>query len=258
MQESKKELIEKFREKYKHLVPSNSKSGRDNVSNSIFVMTFEEFSDPKLREAKEKEAAETRKIIRDNLRSARPSNLHSYFGPSDRFGPTGRVAKEKKERLKEKKIIIKSGETGHTYENLLGDYLKGAREIVVEDPYVRMPHQIANFSRLCSLLLKLGDIKTLLLTTSFKDHFEKKQTTEILEIIKHELKNSDVEFLYEFIPHKHARNIICNNGWEIGIDRGLDIYQKPKVWNTIESVDYKSRPCLETEITIRKVRSDDG
>jgi len=45
-------------------------------------------------------------------------------------------------------VRIGYGDIGYTYENLFGAYLVGAKEMIVEDPYIRVPHQISNFMRL--------------------------------------------------------------------------------------------------------------
>ncbi|MBM3840668.1 MAG: hypothetical protein FJ398_22445 [Verrucomicrobia bacterium] len=69
--------------------------------------------------------------------------------------------------LKEKHIRIGYGDTGFTYESLFGDYLKGAKEITVEDPYIRVPHQLSNFLRFCELVVKVGTAQVINLVTGF-------------------------------------------------------------------------------------------
>jgi hypothetical protein len=53
-------------------------------------------------------------------------------------------------------VRIGYGDIGYTYENLFGAYLVGAKEMIVEDPYIRVPHQISNFMRFCELVVKVG------------------------------------------------------------------------------------------------------
>jgi len=47
-------------------------------------------------------------------------------------------------------------DTGYSYDVLLGDYLTGAKEVVVEDPYIRHNHQINNFVRFCEAVVRRG------------------------------------------------------------------------------------------------------
>ena len=49
----------------------------------------------------------------------------------------------------ERHYTIAYGDTGHSYDTIFGPYLPGAKSVVVEDPYIRMPHQVANFVRFC-------------------------------------------------------------------------------------------------------------
>lgn len=50
---------------------------------------------------------------------------------------------------KERHYRIHYGATGHSYDSIFADYLPGAEEVVVEDPYIRQQHQIVNFLRFC-------------------------------------------------------------------------------------------------------------
>jgi ATP-dependent Lon protease len=46
-----------------------------------------------------------------------------------------------KKLLKEGQIIIRDNQTGISYEKLFGDYLKEATEVIITDPYIRLPYQ---------------------------------------------------------------------------------------------------------------------
>jgi ATP-dependent Lon protease len=39
--------------------------------------------------------------------------------------------------LHEEHFTILYGDTGYSYESILGPYLRGAKELTVEDPYIR-------------------------------------------------------------------------------------------------------------------------
>ncbi|MCC8985779.1 MAG: BREX system Lon protease-like protein BrxL, partial [Nitrospira sp.] len=46
--------------------------------------------------------------------------------------------------LKEQHFTILYGDTGYSYESIMGPYLQGAKSVVIEDPYIRLQHQIQN------------------------------------------------------------------------------------------------------------------
>ena len=62
--------------------------------------------------------------------------------------------------LKEQHFSILYGDTGYSYESILGPYSQGAKAVVIEDPYIRLQHQIQNFVRFCETVLKAGTVKT--------------------------------------------------------------------------------------------------
>lgn len=70
--------------------------------------------------------------------------------------------------LQELHYTINYGDTGHTYDSIVGPYLRGARELVVEDPYIRAQHQIANFVRFCETVVKTPTVSKIHLITSYE------------------------------------------------------------------------------------------
>jgi ATP-dependent Lon protease len=67
----------------------------------------------------------------------------------------------------ERHYTIAYGDTGHSYDTIFGAYLPGAKSVVVEDPYIRMPHQVANFVRFCETVVKTDTVRTVTLFTSY-------------------------------------------------------------------------------------------
>ena len=61
--------------------------------------------------------------------------------------------------LQEQHFTILYGDTGYSYESILGPYLRGAKELTVEDPYIRLPHQLQNFVRFCETVVKALTVK---------------------------------------------------------------------------------------------------
>jgi ATP-dependent Lon protease len=152
--------------------------------------------------------------------------------------------------LQERHYTIFYGDTGHSYENIFGPYLQGAKQIVVEDPYIRLPHQIQNFVRLCETVVKLSNIKRIELITGYDDLVQKEEIEQKLGDLQQSLLEMDIILEYGFNPNLHDREVRLDNGWVIKIGRGLDFYQKPNSWFEAGANDLSLRRCLETKVDI--------
>lgn len=152
--------------------------------------------------------------------------------------------------LKEQHFTILYGDTGHSYESIMGPYLRGAKTVVIEDPYIRLQHQIQNFVRLCETALKFGTVKKISLITGYDDNTQLSDIAEKLEQLKQSLLELDVELEVKLNPNLHDREIRLDNGWVIKIGRGLDFYQKPGNWFEVGANDLSLRKCLETKVDI--------
>lgn len=155
--------------------------------------------------------------------------------------------------LKEQHFTIMYGDTGHSYETIIGPYILGAKSLIIEDPYIRAQHQIQNFVRFCEMAIKSGTIKKLTLITGYDDKTQLVEMAEKLEELKQSLLELDVELDIQLNEKIHDREIRIDNGWVIKIGRGLDFYQKPASWFEIGSHDQSLRRCLETKVDIFKV-----
>jgi len=156
------------------------------------------------------------------------------------------------EELPEKHFTILYGDTGHDYASIVGPYLKGAREIVVEDPYIRLPHQIQNFVRFCETVVRLSTIRGISLITSYDEKTNVSEMRDNLAAVKQSLLEIDVILNIKLNPNLHDREIRLDNGWIIKIGRGLDFYQKPTTWFEIGVNDLSLRKCLETKVDVYK------
>jgi ATP-dependent Lon protease len=154
------------------------------------------------------------------------------------------------EQPKEKHFSIFYGDSGYSYESIFGPYLVGAKSIEIEDPFIRMPHQIQNFVRLCEVVVKLSSIKRIDLITTYEDDTQKAEIEQKLVDLKQSLLEADVIFEFDFNPNLHDREIRLDNGWVIKIGRGLDFYQKPLSWYELGTNDLTLRKCLETKVDI--------
>ncbi|WP_291996328.1 BREX system Lon protease-like protein BrxL [Candidatus Accumulibacter sp. ACC012] len=152
--------------------------------------------------------------------------------------------------LREQHFTILYGDTGYSYESIMAPYLKGAKAVIVEDPYIRMQHQIQNFVRFCETLLKVGSVKKIRLITGYDDKTQLAEIAEKLEELKQSLLELDVELEVKLNPNMHDREIRLDTGWVIKIGRGLDFYQKPCSWFEVGANDLSLRRCLETKVDI--------
>ncbi len=152
--------------------------------------------------------------------------------------------------LKEQHFSILYGDTGHTYDSIIGPYLRGATEVTIEDPYIRAQHQIQNFLRLCETVVKAGTVKHIKLVTGYDDKKQRADAQEKLEEVKQSLLELDVVLDVQLNPNLHDREIRLDNGWSIKIGRGLDFYQKPGSRFEIGAQDLSLRKCLETKVDI--------
>jgi ATP-dependent Lon protease len=153
---------------------------------------------------------------------------------------------------KEQHFTIFYGDIGRSYESIVGPYLKGAKEITIEDPYIRLKHQIQNFVRFCEAVIKLSAIRKINLITSYDDKINVSEMRDLLDEVKQSLLEIDVELDIKLKPELHDREIRIDNGWVIKIGRGLDFYQKPNSWFEIGVNDLSLRKCLETKVDIFK------
>ena len=154
--------------------------------------------------------------------------------------------------VREKHFTIMYGDTGHSYETIIGPYLFGAKSVVIEDPYIRLQHQIQNFVRFCETVVKSGTVKRVDLITGYDDNTQLMEIHEKLEDLKQSLLEVDVILEVKLNPNMHDREIRLDNGWIIKIGRGLDFYQRPGSWFEIGTNDLSLRKCLETKIDIFK------
>lgn len=182
------------------------------------------------------------------IRSHHAPPLQPVFAPFEAGAPS--QPDQSINRPKEQHFTILYGDSGHSYETIMGPYLQGAKEVTIEDPYIRMQHQIQNFVRFCETCLKSGSIKTINLISSYDDSTQLADISEKLEDLKQSLVEADVVLNISLNPNLHDREIRIDNGWHIKIGRGLDFYQKPSSWFEVGANDLTLRKCLETKVDI--------
>ncbi|MCY4355935.1 MAG: BREX system Lon protease-like protein BrxL [Gammaproteobacteria bacterium] len=156
------------------------------------------------------------------------------------------------EELKEQHYTIHYGAAGYSYESIVGLFLKGAKSIEIEDPYIRITHQIHNFVRFCEAVTKTPTVRKIRLITSYDDDTDVRKMSENLSELKQSLLELDIELELKINEYMHDREIRIDNGWIVKIGRGLDFFQKPDSWFGIGANDLNQRKCLETKVDIYK------
>jgi ATP-dependent Lon protease len=147
---------------------------------------------------------------------------------------------------------IRDNQTNVSYKGLFGDYLKGASEYSIRDPYIRLPYQLRNFMELCRLIAEVknpdDEIKIHLITNNNEEYIEnaKGAFSEIIDSVS----SLGIDLSYEFSDVLHDRSIEMNNGWKIILGRGLDIWQKTSGRYDIAEYYQEKRLCKQFEITI--------
>jgi ATP-dependent Lon protease len=126
--------------------------------------------------------------------------------------------------------VVPENTKGWSYRRLFAQHLRGARQITIRDPYVRLFFQARNLMELLQLVHELvpeGDEAAVhLITASDAESCERQ--AENLDAMVTSFTGSRVAFSWELDhnPNFHARSITTDTGWKITIDRGLDIFQK--------------------------------
>lgn len=129
-------------------------------------------------------------------------------------------------KLEPKHLVIRDNQTGISYKKLFADYLKGASEIKLTDPYIRFPYQFKNLLEFCVMLAQAkapeDEIKLHVITWNSQERLPDSELS-FQELIP-AVKALGIEMTYEY-QNLHDRNIVANNGWRIQLGRGLDIFE---------------------------------
>lgn len=155
-------------------------------------------------------------------------------------------------------VVVPENSKGWSYKRLFAPHLKGAGEITIRDPYVRMFFQARNLMELLQMIhetVEEGDeVKVHLVTQSDPDSCVKQE--ENLNQLVDSFTGSKVAFSWE-LDHGtnfHARNITTDTGWKITMDRGLDIFQKYETGPfSLEQAMQEARLTRGVEVTYLRV-----
>lgn len=156
--------------------------------------------------------------------------------------------------LKPHQTILKDNQTGISYKKLFADYLKGAHNITIQDPYIRMPYQFKNLLEFCMML---GNNKALedevnLEIISWNDEAYINDSISYFEELQESVTDLGINLTYRMENH-HDRFIAADNGWKITLGRGLDIFEKIEGRFNFADMDQTKRKCKSCEITYLKL-----
>ena len=156
--------------------------------------------------------------------------------------------------LQEKSMSFRMGQTGVSYEKLFAPYMREAKEITVEDPYIRASWQIKNFMEFALMLINtrpVDDLKLNLFTNEEEDKIP--DLIDKLDDIKDDLASYGIEFTYKFRDF-HDRCIKTDTGWTITLGRSLDMFEKYSPYS-IASSKQDMRKCKEFTATFMKTKN---
>jgi ATP-dependent Lon protease len=151
-------------------------------------------------------------------------------------------------------LVVPENSKGFSFRRLFAEYLRGARQVTVLDPYVRAFWQIRNFMELVQLvhdLTPVGEETTIRLVTKSDSERCIEQDQNLRKIQESCLGSRvHVDYVYENGDTFHARSISTDTGWKISLDRGLDIYQRYEIsLFTLASVAQDERQTKAFEVT---------
>jgi len=146
--------------------------------------------------------------------------------------------------------IIKDNQTGISYKNLFANYLKDAKQITIQDPYIRLPYQFKNLLEFCVMLSNNKEpeeeIDLEIVTWNTEEYLL--DSTTYLEEIQESVQEIGIHLSYRF-ENLHDRSIIADNRWKITLGRGLDIFEKSENRFSVADIEQTRRKCKACEIT---------
>ncbi len=168
---------------------------------------------------------------------------------------------------KERTVDVQYGDTGYGYDDLFADYLKGAKIVMLEEPYLSHGYQMTDLVRFVELLVKIGDCQVFRLVTKPGETPEESNIiSKSLQRLKETLDDKEdcnMKFEYEFDANSHDRFIRTSNNWDITLGRGLHFYQNmnpnkdERNFYQMGTYDLSLRPCLKARFTFVKRNAEE-
>ena len=153
-------------------------------------------------------------------------------------------------------MTVSENQTGIDYEKLFAKHLKGAKEILIVDPFIRKFHQARNMMDLLSVVLKnkAREDEVVVKLRTAKDEIDHAAQEKYLEQIAEAYAPEGLTFTWEYLDNLHDRWIDTDTGWHIIMGRGLDIFQQFDGRNafSIQNVVPSRRQCKAFSVTYVK------
>lgn len=159
----------------------------------------------------------------------RPSESVAHLLGTSSPTPAVDLAPVKEELFQGQRDFVEN-QRGVSYETLFLPHLRGASEIELHDPYIRMSHQGRNLVELLALIASAKDPAeevTFKLYTVLEDdpEYQQKQLQMLNQIVQGAALQG-IKLVIAKDPGGHDRWIRTDTGWRINLGRGLDIFQK--------------------------------
>lgn len=209
---------------------------------------------PESKDAPATQHPERKVLGAGDATSTQPVNKNAGIVP-ERL-PTPPSAPSSNEAVLEARdISIQSDAVGYSYQDIIEPYLQRAKEVTLEDPYIRMSYQIRNFVRFCECAVRAQTVRKIRLVTAVDENdpkFDLRQWVDRMTEIQESLRQFDIVLDIDTSePELHDRRIFTDTGWEIILGRGLDWYQQPVSQFEIGLFDDRLKPCKKMEIRIK-------
>lgn len=166
----------------------------------------------------------------------------------------GPVVQKPKLELKPHQVILKDNQTGMSYKKLFADYLKGAENITIQDPYIRMYYQFNNLLEFCVMLgnNKEPDQEINLEIVTWNHEEYMNDSIALFEELVPSVQELGINLTFRMEQH-HDRFIAADNGWKITLGRGLDIFEKIEGRFNVADIDQTKRKCKSCELTYLQI-----
>ena len=237
----------------------------DDEFQNIQLSYFNSLNEEKIvfcRESQEAEATQNPRRVNLNdkenpesfLYTNTNSNTNTISAPVNVDSTTNQslIDNQGSKELKEQTITITHDATGFSYESLFSDYIKGAKSITIQDPYIRKPYQVINFIKFCEMVYNCHTVEKIKLITGYDDNIQREETNLKFIDLKQSLLEHDILLEVEFKTSIHDRELNINNEWIIILGRGLDIYQIPSSFSSIGVYDQTLCKCKDTKIVFTR------
>ncbi|WP_249554926.1 BREX system Lon protease-like protein BrxL [Shewanella sp. 8A] len=219
-------------------------SYKDKHGNKIGVKTLEELQYPRYFS----QTVETEDGALPEVQSSESMSV-----------PFAAVSTVVKEELKEKHLVVIENQRGVSFDSFFGPYLRGAKNITITDPYIRLFYQARNLMELLETIVRLkadeDEVDVSLITVA--DEFKSEQQREWFNQIQGSMLAVGIKFAYSFdnSGSQHARHIVSDTGWKISLDRGLDIFQQYDMNDAFQLANrlQSQRPCKAFEVTFIRI-----